>query len=77
MVKTMPIYLNELLETDVKEMDFELQISTMFDAASRAIDKAFSLLVNYPRGHEDLFLHWLRLNHPGALLIPVERTAGS
>lgn len=76
-VKRMSTYLNELLASDLKEMDFRLRISTMFDAVLRAIDKEFSLPANYPKGHGDLFLHWLRLNHPGALLVPVQRTAGS
>jgi hypothetical protein len=49
----------------------------MFEAVLRAIDKEFSLPANYPKGHGDMFLHWLKRNHPGALLVPVERTAGS
>ena len=49
----------------------------MFDSVLRAVDKEFSLPANYPKGHGDLFLHWLKLNHPGALLVPVQRTAGS
>jgi hypothetical protein len=49
----------------------------MFDAVLCAVDKEFSLPANYPKGHGDMFLHWLRMNHPGALLVPVQRTAGS
>ena len=48
----------------------------MFDAVFRVIDKEFSLPATFPKGHGDLLLHCLRLNHPGALLVPVERTAG-
>jgi hypothetical protein len=53
-------------------------VSTMFDAILRAQDKAVrSLLANYPKGFEDIFKHWLLKYHPGALLVPVQRTAGS
>jgi hypothetical protein len=40
----------------------------MFEAVLRAIDKEFSLPANYPKGHGDMFLHWLKRNHPGACL---------
>jgi hypothetical protein len=70
-------YLNEMLASDLSDMAFRHRVSTMFDAVLRAIDKEFSLPANYPKGHGDLFLHWLKLNHPGALLVPVQRTAGS
>jgi hypothetical protein len=49
----------------------------MFDAVLRAADKEFSLSVNYPKGHGDMFKHWLLKFHPGALLVPVQRMAGS
>ncbi len=32
---------------------------------------------NYPKGHGELFLEWMRANHPGELLLHVERAAGS
>ena len=34
----------------------------MFEAVLRAIDKEFSLPANYPKGHGDMFLHWLKQN---------------
>ena len=70
-------YLNDLLATDLENIHFRYRVSTMFDAVLRAVDKEFSLPANYPKGHGDMFLHWLRVNHPGALLVPVQRTAGS
>ena len=27
--------------------------------------------------HGAIFHHWLKLSHPGALIVPLERTAGS
>ena len=73
----MSSYLNEVLANDLEAIDFRYRVSTMFEAVLRAIDKEFSLPANYPKGHGDMFLHWLKRNHPGALLVPVERTAGS
>jgi hypothetical protein len=65
------------MASDLSEIDFRYCVTTMFDAILRALDKVFSLPANYPEGHGAMFLHWLKLNHPGALLVPVARTAGS
>jgi hypothetical protein len=43
----------------------------------RAINKEFSLSANYPKGHGELFLEWIRENHPGVLLFHVEWASGS
>ena len=75
--KCLSSYLNEILASDLEAIDFRYRVSTMFEAVLRAIDKEFSLPANYPKGHRDMFVHWLKQNHPGALLVPVERTAGS
>ena len=47
------------------------------EAVLRSIDKDFSLPENYPKGHGDLFKHWMKKYHPGGLLVPVARTSGS
>ncbi len=70
-------YLNKVLADDLNDVDWRLRITTMFDGILRAIDKEFSLPANYPKGHGDMFKHWLRKFHPGALLVPVTRTTGS
>jgi hypothetical protein len=49
----------------------------VFDGILRAIDKAFSLPANYPKGQGDMFKHWLLNFHPGALLVTVTHTTGS
>ena len=49
----------------------------MMDSVLCAIYKEFSLPANYPKGHRDMFKHWLQQHHPGGLLVPVERTSGS
>lgn len=75
--KRLSSYLNEVLACDLDAIDFRYRVSTMFDAVLRAVDKEFSLPANYSKGHGAMFLHWLKLNHPGALLVPVERSSGS
>ena len=49
----------------------------MFDSVLRAADKEFSLPANYPKGHGVLFKMRTETNHPGALLLLVERATGS
>ena len=49
----------------------------MIDAVLQALDKEFRLMDNYPKGHGDKFNHWLNLDHPRYLLVPVARTSGS
>ena len=49
----------------------------MFDMVLIAVDKEFSIPANYPKEHGPEFKHWLKANHPRALLVLVQRTAGS
>ena len=70
-------YLNNILATDLKAIDFRYRVSTMFDSVLRSVDKEFSLPANYPKGHGDMFRLWMEKNHPDALLLPVERSTGS
>ena len=70
-------YLSKVLAEDLLNIDWRLRVSTLFDSILRAIDKEFSLPANYPKGHGDMFKHWLHKFHPGALLVPVQRSAGS
>ena len=48
----------------------------MMENYLRSIDKEFSLPANYPKGHGDVFKHWMKKYHPGDLLVPVSRTSG-
>ena len=64
-------FLNEMLVYDLDKMDFRYRVSTMMDAVLLVIDKEFSLPANYPKGHADQFLHWLKKNHPGVLMVHV------
>ena len=75
--KCLSQYLNQMLQCDLDDINFRYRVSTCFDAVLRAVDKEFSLPANYPKGHGVEFQHWLKDKHPGALLVPVENTAGS
>ena len=70
-------YLNNLLAADLSAINFRYRVTTMMDGILRAVDKEFSLPANYPKGHGDMFKHWLRKHHPGALLVALERATGS
>ena len=76
-VKHLSTDINKIMASDLSEIDYRYHVTTMFDAILRAVDKEFSLPDNYPKGHGMMLLHWLKLNHPGALLLPIVRTAGS
>jgi hypothetical protein len=75
--KRMSTYLSRVLAEDLQDIDRRLRVGTMFDTVLIAIDKEFSIPANYPKGHGPEFKHWLKAHHPGALLVPVQRTAGS
>jgi hypothetical protein len=77
MEKALAKYLNALLRSSLDEIDPTIRVTTSITAIIRAIDKEFSLSANYPKGHGELFLEWIRENHPGVLLFHVERASGS
>ena len=75
--KRLSKYLDKILACDFELIESRYRISTMMDAVLRSIDKYFSLPENYPKGHGNLFNHWVKKYHPGALLVLVARTPGS
>ena len=77
MAKSTTNFLNDLLADSLEVIDPRLRVSTGMEGILRACDKEFSLCANYPKGHGELFGTWIKENHPGALLLHVERTAGS
>ena len=77
MEKKLTKHLNDLLRADLDEIDSRLRVTTSISAIVRAVDKEFSLSANYPKGHGELFLEWMRQHHPGELLLHVERASGS
>ena len=69
--------LNTNLRTSLDEIDPKLRVTASLSAIIQAIDKEFSLSANYPKGHGQLFLEWIREYYPGVLLLHVEHTSGS
>ncbi len=70
-------YLTVMLRDSLNTIDSCLRVSTMFTPFAQAYDKEFSLSVNYPKGHGELFAEWMKENYPGELLFHVESTHGS
>jgi hypothetical protein len=77
MEKTLTREPNLHLCASLDKIDPKLRVTTSMSAIIHAIDKEFSLLANYPKGHSKLFLEWIREYYPVALLLHVERAAGS
>ena len=77
MEKKLTSQLNLLLRSSLDEIDPKLRVTSSISAIIRAVDKEFSLSANYPKGHGELFLEWMRDKHPGELLLHVERASGS
>ena len=77
MERAITAHLNELLRLSLDEIDPRLRVTASVTAIIRAVDKEFSLSANYPKGHGEMFLEWVQENHPGKLLMHVERASGS
>ena len=77
MEKKLTKHFNAILKTSLEEIDPKLRVTASISAIIRAIDKEFSLCANYPKGHGQLFLEWMRKHHKGELLLHVERASGS
>ena len=75
--KRLPIYLSEILACDLNTNDFCYQVSTIFDAVLRAVDRECRLSANYLKGHGTMFLYWLTNNQLGALMVPIKRASVS
>ena len=43
----------------------------------RVVNKEFSIYNNNPNMHSEIFSKWIDHNHPGTLLLHVERASGS
>ena len=68
-------FLRGVLHDTLDDIAPKLQVLPGFDGFARAFDKEFSLCANYLKGHGELFLMWMKENHPGELLLHVERAA--
>ena len=77
MEKKLTKHLNMILHVDIDNLDSCLRVSASISAIIRAVDKEFSLSANYPKGHGEMFLEWMRKHHPWELLLHIERASGS
>ena len=60
LTKDLSKYLDGYLAADLDVILFMLRVNTIMDVILHAVDKEFTLLVNYPKGHGDQFQHWLK-----------------
>ena len=70
-------YMKKILQKDLLQIDGGLRVSTNIVSLIRAVDKMFSLCANYPKGKGDLFRLWMKIYHPGALLLHLKNAQGS
>ncbi len=75
--KSLTKRLNKILQSSLDKIDSTLCVTLSTSAIIRAIDKELSLLANYPKGHGELFLEWMRENYSGAFLFHVKHAVGS
>jgi hypothetical protein len=77
MAKALAGHLKTELKDELEAIDWRLRVSPGMESVLRAMDKEFSLCANYAKGHGELFHEWMVHNHPGAVLLHVERASGS
>ena len=77
MTKALFQFLKSTHSTELELIDPRLRVSPSIEMVLRAVDKEFSSCANYPKGHGELFREWIEKNHPGTLLLHVERESGS
>ena len=77
MMKVLSNFMRDQLQDELDCIDQRLRVSPNIEMVLRAVDKEFSLCANYPKGHGEIFGKWMSKNHPGALLLHVERASGS
>ena len=70
-------YLNVLLNDSLDNIDKNLRVSASISNLIRAFDKEFIIAANYRKGRGEVFKEWIKSNHPGELLLHVERSTGS
>ena len=77
MEKDLTSELNNILCVSLEKIDPRIRVSSYINAVIHEVDKEFSLSSNYPKVHGYLFVEWMIQRYPDALLLHVERAAGS
>ena len=70
-------FLHTFLADSLDEISSFLRVSPDLLQIIRAYHKEFSLCCNYPKGHGELFLDWVKKNYPNEFLMHAERASGS
>ena len=77
MTRALPNLIYNTLREELDDINLQLRVSTSIELVLHAVDKEFSLCANHPKRHRELFRECFETNHPGALIIHIERASGS
>ena len=62
--------MSDLLERDLDEIHSSLRITTGLNVLFCAVYKEFNFIEKYHKGHREMFIAWIRIDHPDAYLMP-------
>jgi len=77
MEQSVSSFLRVIVTDSLEKIPPELRVTCVYSAIARAWDKFFSLCANYPKGQDEHFAAWLRVNKPGTPLYHVVGAQGS
>ena len=66
--------LSDLLEQYLYKIQSSFRITTSLNELFRAVDKEFNFTEHYPKCHGEMFILWMRINHPGVCLMLTMRS---
>ncbi len=69
--KSGSVFLRVVVSDSLEQIPPELRVTCIFLAIACVWDKFFSLCANYPKGQDEHFAAWLRMNKPGTPLYHV------
>ncbi len=70
-------HVKTFLAEDLAEIPLIYRVDVDMNHILRGLEKEFRLTANYYKGEGGLFLYWMELLHPGAVLFPLARMGGS
>ena len=76
-VKVVSGFLHTFLADSLNETSSFLRVSPHLSQIIRAYHKEFSPCCNYPKGHGELFLDWVKNNYPNEFSMHAEHASGS
>ena len=75
-IKQLNKSLSGLWEQDLDDIPNIFRVCADINDLLRCIEKEFGRTANYAKGHGSMFEEWMRTNHPGAYLYPIQRACG-